>query len=229
MTYLQAGRLPDFDALLSRYIGGTEEVRADLLAQAKSLAEKLKVPAELTAAGYYIKVFEKLSQSSDWAQKELLRLQKLASKRTAMAGKQLDDMRIRQNILSAFDSLKAGASSVVADASASASSASSVVGASASSILADAGASASSVSSQVSAGAASVIDNVAGATQSASGTASSVSSSAASAASDASKAATGYGSAASSGASSVASAASASAKSAYNAASGAAQRVVDEL
>ena len=37
---------------------------------------------------------EKLNQSNDWAATEVARLQKMASKRGTMAGKQLDDLQV---------------------------------------------------------------------------------------------------------------------------------------
>lgn len=144
----QAGRLPDFDALLASYLGSTDDARTTILSQAKQLAAKLQVPAQVSAATYYLKVFEKAASSSDWAQKEFQRLQKLASKRGTMAGKQLDDLQIRQNILAAFNGASASAASIISQAGASASSVSSVVSSAAETAAAQASSSAASVAGE---------------------------------------------------------------------------------
>lgn len=115
---------------------------------------------------------EKLENSSDWAVKELARLQKMASKKGALAGKQLEDLQVgvpcsqslpadstemycifvqvRQNILQAFTAAKGAASSVASDASASLDSAASQASATIGSVASQASASASSVSKSAS-------------------------------------------------------------------------------
>lgn len=68
-----------------------------MIDQAKELASQYSGESgtQSKAADYYLKVMNKLSASSDWAQTELARLQKMASKRGAMSGKQLEDLQVR--------------------------------------------------------------------------------------------------------------------------------------
>ena len=87
--------MPSLDALVANFLSTGADTRDSIIAQAKDLAGQLSVSAaNATAASYYLKVMEKFGSSGDWAQTELARLQKLASKRGAMAGKQLDDLQV---------------------------------------------------------------------------------------------------------------------------------------
>jgi hypothetical protein len=92
---MQAGRLPNLDQLVATYLSTATGARNDLIAKVKSLAAEIQGgKVDKTAASYYVKVMEKLESSSDWAANELARLQKLASKRGSMAGKQLEDLQV---------------------------------------------------------------------------------------------------------------------------------------
>merc|ERR1712093_761381 len=242
-----AGRVPSFDEFVSKYLGASADSRATVVAQAKEAAAQLTGDANATAAAYYIKVMDKLSSSSDWVQTELARLQKMASKRGAMAGKQLDDLQMRQNILSAFATAKASAASIVSDASASIDSATSKVASHASSVSGSASSvageassasvtaskSASSLASKVSASASSYASPAASQASTASGQAAAAANEAIasgrSVASDASASVDSAASVASASANSAASVASASAASAYQAASSAASTGVKKV
>jgi protein disulfide-isomerase A6 len=50
--------------------------------------------------------------TADYIQKELTRLQKLADHKGAVAGRKLDELQLRQNILRAFESLTDSAQAV---------------------------------------------------------------------------------------------------------------------
>ena len=92
-----AGRIPSFDALAATFLATSTDARESIVAQAKELAASLTGSAnvaEQSGASYYLKVMDKLSQSNDWAASEVARLQKMASKRGTMAGKQLDDLQV---------------------------------------------------------------------------------------------------------------------------------------
>lgn len=92
---LQAGRLPSLDQIVSTYLTTTTGARDAIVAQAKALAAEVQGgKLDKTAASYYVKVIEKLEGSSDWAVKELARLQKMASKKGALAGKQLEELQV---------------------------------------------------------------------------------------------------------------------------------------
>ncbi|KAK9893744.1 thioredoxin-domain-containing protein [Cystobasidium minutum MCA 4210] len=203
-----AGRLPTLDQIVSSYLTTTTGARDAIVAQAKALAAEVQGgKLDKTAASYYVKVMEKLENSSDWAVKELARLQKMTSKKGSMAGKQLEDLQIRQNILQAFTAAKGAASSVASEASASIGSAASQASASAGSAASKVSASAGSAASQASSAAAQ-------ATASAGSAAAQVSASAGSAASQASASIESAASAASASASSVSKSASSLAESA---------------
>ncbi|KAL8292900.1 hypothetical protein RQP46_000594 [Phenoliferia psychrophenolica] len=110
-----AGRIPGLDALASKFLG-PDAVRTDILASAAALATTLK--DDTTAlAEYYTKVMGKFVESADgakeWIAKETERLGKLASKKGAVAGKKLDELTMKKNILAAFKYVEDTAESVV--------------------------------------------------------------------------------------------------------------------
>lgn len=93
-----AGRIPSLDALATTFLSSSADARTAVIAQAQELANSLTGStntAEKSAASYYLKVMDKISQSNDWAANEVARLQKMATKRGTMAGKQLDDLQVR--------------------------------------------------------------------------------------------------------------------------------------
>ena len=86
---------------MATFLSTGSDARDSLVSQAQDLSSQFSgSSANATAASYYLKVLEKVGSSSDWAQTELARLQKLASKRGAMAGKQLDDLQASQSCCS---------------------------------------------------------------------------------------------------------------------------------
>jgi protein disulfide-isomerase A6 len=98
-TFVQAGRIPSLDTLVASFLSAPSDARTAIVNQANQLSSQFTAKtgtAEATSASYYLKVIDKLSESSDWAQTELARLQKLASKRGNMAQKQLDDLQVRK-------------------------------------------------------------------------------------------------------------------------------------
>lgn len=95
----QAGRIPSFDALVTSFLSASADTRDSVIAQAKEAAAELTAATDTAAAAYYLKVMQKASTSSDWIQTELARLQKMAAKRSAMAGKQIDDLQVRPDLV----------------------------------------------------------------------------------------------------------------------------------
>jgi len=85
-------------------IAALDEILKDNSASFEKLASKVKTAAadlKDEYAPYYVKVSEKLQKSSDYATKELARLQKIHAK-GSLTPEKTDDMAIRQNILKQF-------------------------------------------------------------------------------------------------------------------------------
>ncbi|BGP20704.1 hypothetical protein JCM10213v2_008867 [Rhodosporidiobolus nylandii] len=232
-----AGRIPSLDTLASLYLAPTA-TRPALLSSASALASSLG-DSSSSLASYYLKLFTKWSDlSADsvedakaWIEKERTRLGKIASKKGSVAVKKIEEARMKQNILAAFAEASASASSLSSVASATASSASSVVSASASSLSSVASKSGSSVVDAAQATASSVYGQATegydAAAASASSAASHASASGSSVVSGAQATAQSAYNAGSASASSAASAAQASASSAASQASKSAQSVYD--
>ena len=89
-----AGRLPDFDALVKRFVGAPTATRPDLLASASALASKLNgtVSDSTAAAAYYVRVLQKMATGNaedarKYVETESARLQKMAGRKGSLAGK----------------------------------------------------------------------------------------------------------------------------------------------
>ncbi|KDE07233.1 hypothetical protein MVLG_02455 [Microbotryum lychnidis-dioicae p1A1 Lamole] len=111
-----AGRIPSLDNLASSYLSPTAE-RPKILSQASSIASSLTDSSSENAA-YYIKIMTKYLSSSveemeAWIKKESERLSKMLSRKGAIAGKKLDELRAKQNILAAFKYVEAQVENVV--------------------------------------------------------------------------------------------------------------------
>lgn len=98
----QAGRIPSLDSLASTYFAPTA-TRPALLESASALASSLTDKSS-EMASYYIKVMTKWSEATSladaqaWIVKETERLGKLASRKGTIAGKKLDELRMKQNV-----------------------------------------------------------------------------------------------------------------------------------
>ncbi|CAL1698925.1 unnamed protein product [Somion occarium] len=93
----QAGRLPEFDSLASKFFDATGEARQLILKDAESLASTVGPVAK-----HYVKVMEKVVNGSEaYIEKETKRLASILQKRT-LAPQKLDEIKIKANILSAF-------------------------------------------------------------------------------------------------------------------------------
>ncbi|KAK7685514.1 hypothetical protein QCA50_011379 [Cerrena zonata] len=93
----QAGRLPEFDSLASKFFDATGDARQTILKEAEGL---IKTVGPL--AKHYVKVMEKVVNGSEaYLEKESKRLASILQKRTLSAQK-LDEIKIKANILSAF-------------------------------------------------------------------------------------------------------------------------------
>ncbi|ORY56814.1 thioredoxin-like protein [Leucosporidium creatinivorum] len=112
-----AGRIPSLDTLASTYFAPTA-TRPALLESASALASSLTDKSS-EMASYYIKVMTKWSEATSladaqaWIVKETERLGKLASRKGTIAGKKLDELKMKQNILAAFHYVESKAEEVV--------------------------------------------------------------------------------------------------------------------
>jgi len=93
----EAGRLPEFDALATKFFDATASARDSILKEASILAASIG-----PAAKHYLRVMEKVANGSEeYIEKESKRLASILKKRTLNAQK-LDEIKIKANILDAF-------------------------------------------------------------------------------------------------------------------------------
>ncbi|KAK7033138.1 disulfide isomerase [Favolaschia claudopus] len=93
----KAGRLPEFDALASKFFSAAADVRAALLKDALALAETAGVMSK-----HYVRVMEKVVNGTEgYLAKEAKRLDSILQKRS-LAPSKLDEIKIKSNILRAF-------------------------------------------------------------------------------------------------------------------------------
>ncbi|GAA5931109.1 hypothetical protein JCM1841_000014 [Sporobolomyces salmonicolor] len=124
-----AGRIPSLDTLASVYLTPSA-TRPALLSSASALASSL-TDSSSSLATYYLKLMTKwagasgaqLEDARAWIAKESERLGKLAGRKGKVAVKQLEEARMKQNVLAAFASAASAASSASTAASSAVSSA----------------------------------------------------------------------------------------------------------
>ncbi|KAG6827453.1 hypothetical protein H0H92_011721 [Tricholoma furcatifolium] len=93
----QAGRLPEFDSLASKFFSAGAEARDSILKEATELAASVG-----DASKHYLRVMEKVvNGSEEYIQKETARLAKILEKKNLAVSK-LDEIKIKSNILSTF-------------------------------------------------------------------------------------------------------------------------------
>jgi protein disulfide-isomerase A6 len=98
----QAGRVAQLDSLASRFFSATADARSAVYEEALALAKTLGL-----SASPYIKVMEKVVNSSDaYFAKETKRLTSILTKK-ALAPAKLDELKIKANVLAAFAAQKA--------------------------------------------------------------------------------------------------------------------------
>ncbi|KAK0223361.1 protein disulfide isomerase [Armillaria fumosa] len=98
----KAGRLSDFDALASEFFAAADDVKKSVVKEAKALLAS----NASESAQYYFRVMEKqLNGPAGYLEKELNRLESLLKKRSLSPSK-LDEIKIKTNILRAFESPK---------------------------------------------------------------------------------------------------------------------------
>ncbi|KAF7327818.1 Protein disulfide-isomerase erp38 [Mycena kentingensis (nom. inval.)] len=91
-----AGRVSELDALAGQFVAAAADARTGILKAAETLA------AESGAASkHYLRVMEKLSNNSEYLEKEEKRLASILAKRS-LAPAKLDEIKIKSNILKAF-------------------------------------------------------------------------------------------------------------------------------
>ncbi|WYZ38880.1 hypothetical protein EsH8_III_000794 [Colletotrichum jinshuiense] len=94
-----AGTIAALDKIVAKFTGGAS--LSDAAAEAKKEAETLKEQAQYKYAEYYVRVFDKLSKSDGYAQKELTRLDGILSK-GGLAPTKRDEITSKTNILRKF-------------------------------------------------------------------------------------------------------------------------------
>ncbi|KAJ7494745.1 protein disulfide isomerase [Mycena galericulata] len=93
----KAGRLPEFDALASKFFVAAGDARASLLKDAAALAASAGAVSH-----HYVRVMEKLANGTEgYLEKEAKRLESILKKRS-LAPAKLDEIKIKSNILRAF-------------------------------------------------------------------------------------------------------------------------------
>jgi len=94
----KAGRHPEFDALASKFFVAVGDARASLLKDAVTLAESAGVVSK-----HYLRVMEKIVNGTEgYLEKESKRLESILKKRV-LAPAKLDEIKIKANILRAFN------------------------------------------------------------------------------------------------------------------------------
>ena len=91
----KAGTIATLDAIVAKFVEGGS--LATIAAEAQKAAQGIKDKS----AKYYVKVFEKLDKNSEYAQKELTRLQGIM-KKGGLAPEKVDDLTARSNVLQKF-------------------------------------------------------------------------------------------------------------------------------
>ena len=94
-----AGTIEALDSLVQKWTGGSSI--SDIAAEATNAAKDYKEGAQVKYAEYYIKVFDKLSKSDNYAAKELARLDGII-KKGGLAPEKLDEFTSKTNILKRF-------------------------------------------------------------------------------------------------------------------------------
>jgi protein disulfide-isomerase A6 len=102
-----AGTIEALDALVAKFTGGSSI--SEVAAEATKAAQDLKEGAQYKYAEYYVKVFDKLSKSDNYAAKELTRLDNII-KKGGLAPEKLDEFTSKTNILKRFVEKVAGKS-----------------------------------------------------------------------------------------------------------------------
>ncbi|KAK4051555.1 hypothetical protein OIV83_002695 [Microbotryomycetes sp. JL201] len=111
-----AGRIPSLDSIASAFMNPTA-TRPSLVESASAVASSLTDKSSALAS-YYIKVMTKFASSTvedaqAWIDKETTRLGKLMSNKGAITGAKRDELKMKQNILSAFKYVEKSAEDVV--------------------------------------------------------------------------------------------------------------------
>ncbi|KZT57670.1 disulfide isomerase [Calocera cornea HHB12733] len=99
-----AGRIPSLDTIASKFYSSVPD-RSTLLSEASAAAAALEL-AQKTSGDYYLRAMKKMSESSEWLQKESARLASILQKKT-LAPSKLDEIQRKANILAAFVEEKA--------------------------------------------------------------------------------------------------------------------------
>ncbi|CAH0053322.1 unnamed protein product [Clonostachys solani] len=94
----RAGTIEALDNIISKLTGTN---LAEISKEVKTKAEELKQSADVKYAQYYTRVFDKLNESENYAQKEFARLQGLLAK-TDVAASKRDELKRKSNVLRLF-------------------------------------------------------------------------------------------------------------------------------
>jgi len=94
-----AGTIEALDTLVAKFTGGSSI--AEVAAEAGKAVKDFKEGAQYKYAEYYVKVFDKVAKSDNYASKELARLDKIL-KKGGLAPAKLDEFTSKTNILRKF-------------------------------------------------------------------------------------------------------------------------------
>ncbi|RHZ47470.1 hypothetical protein Glove_579g8 [Diversispora epigaea] len=93
-----AGKIHDLDVLAVQFTKATTlKEKEKVIGESKSIADKL----DTRFSRYYVKVMDKIKGKEDYADNEIIRLEKIIKSGTISEAK-IDDFTIRRNILSSF-------------------------------------------------------------------------------------------------------------------------------
>lgn len=94
-----AGTIESLNKVVAQYISGS--TLKDATTAIKTAAANIKNEAQMKYAAYYVRVFDKLSQSDNYVAKELARLEGILAK-GGLAPTKIDEITSKTNILRKF-------------------------------------------------------------------------------------------------------------------------------
>ncbi|KAH8921238.1 thioredoxin-domain-containing protein [Atractiella rhizophila] len=97
-----AGVISLFEGLVSQFFNTASDLRTEFLDTVPSLMSEAASNASSATKDAYIKVMKKIVDNEAYLEKEAKRLEKLVEKKGKLAGKKLEQVMIRKNLLDAF-------------------------------------------------------------------------------------------------------------------------------
>lgn len=106
-----AGTIAALDTVVAKL---TDSNLADISTEAKKIIAEFQEGAQYKYADYYVRIFDKLASSDNWAANELKRLDGILSK-SGLAPAKRDDMASKTNVLRSFVEVLSKATQEVKD------------------------------------------------------------------------------------------------------------------